>query len=73
MLETIYDDVFSGDTRKKYTKKILAAFKERARAKGVDISAEEAVIEAELNATFWCHDNKVYQAMNDIYAKMKNK
>ena len=73
LLETIYDDVFSGDTRKKYTKKILAAFKDRARAKGVDISAEEAVIEAELNATFWCHDNKVYQAMNDIYAKMKNK
>ena len=68
-METIYDDVFSGSKRKEYTLHILNAFIERAQEQGVDISAEQAVIEAEL-CKWWRNDGMIYQMFADIHAKL---
>ena len=48
LMETIYDDIFSGDDRKKYTEHILNALKEKADELGIDISPEQAVVESQL-------------------------
>lgn len=69
LMETIYDDVFSGSKRKEYTLHILNAFIERAQEQGVDISAEQAVIEAELGK-WWRNDGLIYRMMDDIHAKL---
>lgn len=69
LMETIYDDVFSGSKRKEYTLHILNAFIERAQEQGVDISAEQAVIEAELGK-WWRNDGMIYQMFADIHAKL---
>ena len=69
LMETIYDDVFSGSKRKEYTLHILNAFIERAQEQGVDISAEQAVIEAEL-CKWWRNDGMIYQMFADIHAKL---
>lgn len=69
LMETIYDDVFSGSKRKEYTEHILNAFVERAEREGIDISAEQAVIEGELGC-WWRNDSKIYQAFLDIHAKL---
>ena len=68
-METIYDDIFSGKTRKEYTMHILNAFIARAKEKGIDISAEQAVIEAELGK-WWRNDGLIYRMMDDIHAKL---
>lgn len=72
LLETIYDDIFSGDKRKEYTEHILNAFVERAEREGIDISGEQAVIEGQLNK-WWRNDGKIYQAMMDIYEKLSGR
>ena len=69
LMETIYDDVFSGSKRKEYTLHILNAFIERAQEQGVDISAERAAIEADLGK-WWRSDGMIYQMFADIHAKL---
>ena len=71
LMETIYDDIFSGDDRKKYTEHILNALKEKADELGIDISPEQAVVESQLGR-WWRNDGKIYQAIMDIHAKLTN-
>ena len=71
LMETIYDDIFSGDTRKKYTEHILTALRAKADELGIDISPEQAVVESQLGR-WWRNDGKIYQAIMDIHAKLTN-
>lgn len=71
LMETIYDDIFSGDDRKKYTEHILNALKEKADELGIDISPEQAVVESQLGR-WWRNDGKIYQSIMDIHAKLTN-
>lgn len=71
LMETIYDDIFSGDDRKKYTEHILNALKEKADELGIDISPEQAVVESQLSR-WWRNDGAIYNAMMDIHAKLTN-
>ncbi len=71
LIETIYDDIFSGSDRKKYTEHILNALKEKADELGIDISPEQAVVESQLSR-WWRNDGEIYQAIMDIHAKLTN-
>lgn len=71
LIETIYDDIFSGDDRKKYTEHILKALVEKADKLGIDISPEQAVIENQLSR-WWRSDSSIYQAFIDIHTKLTN-
>ena len=72
LLESIYNDVSDGDTRKEYTEKILNALKEKAAEAGVDISEECKKVEKELDA-WWRDDEKIFNLINDIHKNLGGK
>ncbi len=69
LLESIYGDVFSGDTRKKYTMKILDALKEKADEANIDISREYDAVVKELDK-WWRDDKKIYRLVNEIHKNL---
>lgn len=72
MLESIYDDVFWGDDRTKYTVHILTALVERAMMENIDISAEANAVIKELDA-WWRDDEKIFKLINEIHKSLGGK
>lgn len=72
LLESIYDDVFWGNDREKYTRKLMDTLAEKAKDAGVDISADYNQLNEELKA-FWRDDKKIYELINKIHKNLGGK
>lgn len=72
MLESIYSDVSSSDTRKEYTEKLLYTLNEKAVEKGIDLYVEVSKVEALLNA-WWRDDSAICRAIEEIHQKLGGK
>ena len=72
LLESIYDDVFWGNDREKYTRKLMDTLAEKAKDAGVDISADYNQLNEELQA-FWRDDKKIYELINKIHKNLGGK
>ena len=69
LLESIYGDVFWGDDREEYTRKLMEALAEKAKEAGIDISNEYNQLNEELKA-WWRDDAKIYELINTIHKNL---
>lgn len=72
LLKSIYNDVFWGNDREKYTRILMDALAEKAKAAGVDISSEYNQLNDELKA-WWRDDEKIYELINTIHKNLGGK
>ena len=69
LLESIYGDIFWGDDREKYTRKLMDSLAAKAKEAGIDISDEYYQLNEELKA-WWRDDDKIYELISTIHKNL---